>query len=348
VGSESDSGYTLTATAKDSGTVAVSPDKPKYSYGESVTCISTPNDGWRHSTWTGASSSMEDTITIIMTNDKTLRARFSKINPSPHYRVVVSDFIIETTNGGVTWIDDPDSSHAKTVKSTFLTGYNLGYGSGTKPINTDSVIVYKPGSYLGMDQFAYADYVGAEVIVQSTGISPGTKSEAQEYYPTQMFMPVGYTNIRTEYYYGVYPSIITVGNTNEWDNYDNQGTYDVEIVADDPLQVEPYTATPSWSNGYGAGLFVGAVDKSYTFVITDDFDDTTDIYRDYWACRYALKFYGGDVTYPTRVPTNLNGYGHITAARLKDATLRSRWYNAISANEFDIRYWRINDPYLTQ
>ncbi len=60
------------------GEVTSSPNKNVYTYGESVTVTARKADGYTFTGWSGASTSKEDSVTIIMNDDKTLTANFQQ------------------------------------------------------------------------------------------------------------------------------------------------------------------------------------------------------------------------------------------------------------------------------
>jgi len=70
--------YTLTVNVSppNGGTVSRNPNKETYVHGEQITVTATPASGNAFKGWSGASSSKNNTITIIMDDDKTLTAGF--------------------------------------------------------------------------------------------------------------------------------------------------------------------------------------------------------------------------------------------------------------------------------
>ena len=77
--------YTLTITIDPpgGGTVTKSPDKTKYTYGEFVTLTATPSSGYKFDRWSGDASGYSTPITIAMTRDKSVTARFKAATPDP-------------------------------------------------------------------------------------------------------------------------------------------------------------------------------------------------------------------------------------------------------------------------
>ncbi|MBF0103189.1 MAG: InlB B-repeat-containing protein, partial [Desulfobacterales bacterium] len=71
--------YTLTQTASpsDGGTISVSPDKPSYTSGETVTLTATPNTGFNFINWNGDASGIYPIATLVMNENKTVSAVFA-------------------------------------------------------------------------------------------------------------------------------------------------------------------------------------------------------------------------------------------------------------------------------
>jgi uncharacterized protein (TIGR02145 family)/uncharacterized repeat protein (TIGR02543 family) len=76
--------YTLTANVSQSGggSVSRSPNETSYPYGTSVTVTATPVSGYIFSCWSGASTSINASVTITIDGNKTLTANFAK-TPTP-------------------------------------------------------------------------------------------------------------------------------------------------------------------------------------------------------------------------------------------------------------------------
>lgn len=74
---------TITPDPPGSGTVTKSPDKTKYTYGEFVTLTATPSSGYKFDRWSGDASGYSTPITIAMTRDKSVTARFKAAIPDP-------------------------------------------------------------------------------------------------------------------------------------------------------------------------------------------------------------------------------------------------------------------------
>jgi uncharacterized repeat protein (TIGR02543 family) len=71
--------HTLTVAASG-GTVAKSPDKASYEYGESVTLTASADAGYSFTGWSGAASGTNSSVTIIMDGDKSVTASFAAIS----------------------------------------------------------------------------------------------------------------------------------------------------------------------------------------------------------------------------------------------------------------------------
>lgn len=314
-----DSGYVLTVLAIDSGQVIVNPDKPYYSYGETVVCTSRANSGWKHNTWTGASNSMDTVITIYMTNNKTLNARYSKITPNPYYRILISDPI----SGG-------DSTHAKTVREAFLAGYNEANGTA---LTADSVLIFEEFNLANGASFRKADQVGAEVVIRATSGLGYFLTVAQKYYPIQTFgLAGGQSAIRYHYNAGVIPSVMVIGATNANWGYENRIGYDVEMLADDPINTYPTEPVASWVVGNAAGLFAGTVEYLYSI----------NGFRDYYALRHLFRYSSSEML---KNYDGQNGYGFIDSFSLGDLSYVITYGERTTGNPY---YFRNLDPYLVR
>ncbi|MFN0159113.1 MAG: InlB B-repeat-containing protein [Bacteroidota bacterium] len=74
--------YTMTVNVVGTGTVTEDPDSATYLHGEAVTLVATPGIGYHFVGWTGDTTSVEDTIVVIMDEDKVITATFA-INEYP-------------------------------------------------------------------------------------------------------------------------------------------------------------------------------------------------------------------------------------------------------------------------
>lgn len=76
--------YTLTVTIVGSGSVTKNPDQASYVYNTSVTLTAIPDSNWTFSGWSGDMSGSANPITIIMNEDKSVTATFTRVNTPPH------------------------------------------------------------------------------------------------------------------------------------------------------------------------------------------------------------------------------------------------------------------------
>jgi uncharacterized protein (TIGR02145 family)/uncharacterized repeat protein (TIGR02543 family) len=124
---------TVSASPSNGGTVSVIPDWAIYSHGEQVTVTAKANTGYNFTGWTGASSSKDNSVTIIMDDNKTLTAGFGK--PDAKKFAVAFD-----SNGGG---NNPPTTSADSGSSITLpdqgtmqkNGYSFG-GWNTSPGGT--------------------------------------------------------------------------------------------------------------------------------------------------------------------------------------------------------------------
>jgi len=70
--------YTLTINTVGNGTVAKSPDKTTYTYGEVVTLTANPAVGWSFSAWSGDLTGSTNPTTITMNGSKSVTATFTQ------------------------------------------------------------------------------------------------------------------------------------------------------------------------------------------------------------------------------------------------------------------------------
>ena len=125
--------YTLTVNAAN-GSVARTPDKASYTYGEVVTLQAVPNAGYSFSGWSGDASGTGSSVTITMNADKSVTASFT----ASAYTLTVA-----AVNGSVTRSPDKVSyayGEVVTLQATADAGYSFagwsGDASGTTPSTT--------------------------------------------------------------------------------------------------------------------------------------------------------------------------------------------------------------------
>ncbi len=81
--------YTLTVTTVGSGDVAAVPDQATYQYGDVVTLTATADPGWSFYDWAGDATGTDNPLTITITGDTNVTARFSEPG-SQHYLTVTT------------------------------------------------------------------------------------------------------------------------------------------------------------------------------------------------------------------------------------------------------------------
>jgi len=72
---------TITIDPPGGGTVTKSPNKTKYTYGESVTLTASPSSGYKFDHWSGNASGSSTTVSLYMNSNKTVTAHFTKVAP---------------------------------------------------------------------------------------------------------------------------------------------------------------------------------------------------------------------------------------------------------------------------
>lgn len=128
---------TLQVATQGQGTVAVSPLKPTYSCGESVTLTANPVTGWKLGEWQGDATGNEPVKVIAMTKSKSVTAVFV-----PDVQVTLTT----TTNGNGSVIRDPNKAAYSVGEAVKLTAQaDLGYAfvnwSGDLTSTTNPVTV---------------------------------------------------------------------------------------------------------------------------------------------------------------------------------------------------------------
>ena len=95
--------YTLT-TAALNGTVTKSPDKPTYTYGETVTLTATSSIGYSFDSWTGSVTETTNPVAITMDNNKSVTANFIPLPTALGIRDgLVGEWMFSENTGPVTW-----------------------------------------------------------------------------------------------------------------------------------------------------------------------------------------------------------------------------------------------------
>lgn len=67
----------VTVNPEGVGSVAISPSKPNYHYGETVTLTATPSTGWKFTDWSGDATGVTNPLEVIITSDTNIIANFS-------------------------------------------------------------------------------------------------------------------------------------------------------------------------------------------------------------------------------------------------------------------------------
>lgn len=101
-------GYTLDAQVNnpEAGSVSKSPNQARYVYGDEVTVTAVPSGGWVFSEWQGDVASVENPLTITMTQDLVLEAVFVS---EPRYSVDLTR--VPAQGGEVTISPESDSGY---------------------------------------------------------------------------------------------------------------------------------------------------------------------------------------------------------------------------------------------
>ena len=113
--------YSLTITTPTNGSVTKSPDKAKYTHGETVTLTATADATYDFTGWTGAPSGKENTNPLTLTMDaaKTIAATFAKKT----YTLTVN-----ATNGSVSQsVTQAKYNHGDSVTLTATADANYGF-----------------------------------------------------------------------------------------------------------------------------------------------------------------------------------------------------------------------------
>ncbi len=130
-------GYALTVAVVGEGSVTKSPDQVSYAAGTTVTLTATPAVGYSFTGWSGATTSTQNPLDVVMDSTKTLTATFA----ANEYALVV-----EAVNGSVTKSPDQAAyAHGTTVTlmATPAAGYQFAGWSGatTSTLNPLDVVM---------------------------------------------------------------------------------------------------------------------------------------------------------------------------------------------------------------
>jgi uncharacterized protein (TIGR02145 family)/uncharacterized repeat protein (TIGR02543 family) len=145
--------YTLTLKIypEGSGSVSIEPDKENYAFDDAVTVTATPSSTeYEFTSWSGASSSKDNSVTITMDGSKTLTAGFRRVDEPPPPRFTVT---FNSNGGGIEPPEIPEYSGADIMLPDQLkmqkNGYSFG-GWNTKSDGTGSA--YQANSYYTVTQ----------------------------------------------------------------------------------------------------------------------------------------------------------------------------------------------------
>jgi len=75
--------YTLTVNQTGNGSVTLNPDGGVYGIGSIVTITADPDEGWHFDSWSGDADGSQNPVEIIMDEDKTISAIFSRLGRVP-------------------------------------------------------------------------------------------------------------------------------------------------------------------------------------------------------------------------------------------------------------------------
>ncbi|PSR55872.1 hypothetical protein AHMF7605_21390 [Adhaeribacter arboris] len=95
-------GQTLTVNTVGNGTVSKTPDKPAYNSGESVVLAALPASGYQFAGWSGAVTSTVNPLTLVMNNNQTITANFTRMETLPTTIRINAGGTTQTING-ITW-----------------------------------------------------------------------------------------------------------------------------------------------------------------------------------------------------------------------------------------------------
>ena len=93
--------YELDVTTEGEGTVDIEPDKTSYEPGEEVDLTATADEDWYFVEWTGDHEGFEESVTVIIDQNKELEARFEEVD----------DHVLKINVEGQGTIDPPTGTH---------------------------------------------------------------------------------------------------------------------------------------------------------------------------------------------------------------------------------------------
>lgn len=107
--------YTLDLSTDGEGSVTASPDRENYFFNDEVELTAEPEDGWEFSDWSGDLESNENPITIRMSADKSITAKFEELCLDPeacvatqfYASVIVGNFVFDSNLSITNNLPDP-------------------------------------------------------------------------------------------------------------------------------------------------------------------------------------------------------------------------------------------------
>ena len=254
--------YTLTINTVGNGTVAKSPDKTTYTYGEVVTLTANPAVGWSFSAWSGDLTGSTNPTTITMNGSKSVTATFTQ----NQYALTIS------TVGGGSVAKSPDKTtytygEVVTLTANPAVGWSFSAWSGDLTGSTNPTTITMNGS-----KSVAANFEWAPAWTLSDNFNDGLKSamwfrSIDDYDNVWVTEDANSLNLRS------------IGEVTEPGNYAgyaaNGWTYDVS--EDFTARVDfHYSAVDSY-NGW-IGITVGNNDANYVSILVGSEDNQAYLY----------------------------------------------------------------------
>jgi uncharacterized repeat protein (TIGR02543 family) len=194
--------YDLTVTLAPTagGYIIKSPDKPRYTSGESVTITAYTNTGYEFSGWTGSASSTNSSVTITMDSNKALTANFAQmytltrqtfgsgsinVNPNNTYyssgtsvsvtAVPLSGYVLAYWSGDLTGRQNPTSitmNNNKSITATFAPStYTINASAATNgTISPSGTVTVNYGASQTFNITPNTGYGVQDVLVDGTSV----------------------------------------------------------------------------------------------------------------------------------------------------------------------------------
>jgi len=129
--------YTLTVNIVGNGTVAKTPEKATYQYGDVVSLDPTPDAGWTFAGWSGDLAGSADPGSITMNSNKTVTATFTP----PQYTIDVSPN--PPTGGTVAGGGTYSEGTSVTVRANAASGYAfVKWTEGSGTVSSDASYIF--------------------------------------------------------------------------------------------------------------------------------------------------------------------------------------------------------------